>query len=51
MPRKKTVSNGNSRRRYTEYFKAESVQMMLDGYAPESVRDRLELPNANMLWV
>jgi transposase len=50
MPRKKTVSNGNSRRRYTKDFKTEAVQMMLDGYTAESVKERLGLPNANMLY-
>lgn len=38
------------RRKFTEEFKREAVQMMLDGHSPSSVAERLGLPNANALY-
>lgn len=38
------------RRRYTQEFKEEAVQMLLDGHAASSIAERLGLPNANMLY-
>jgi len=51
MPRKKKPeSSGDRRRRYTEEFKQEVVQMLLDGHTAPSVKDRLGLSNVNMLY-
>jgi transposase len=51
MARKKkpTPCNG-SRRRYTEDFKEEAVQMLLDGHTAPSVKDRLGLSSVNLLY-
>lgn len=38
------------RRRYTDEFKDEAVQMMLDGHSAESVASRLGLSGANLLY-
>lgn len=38
------------RRRYTEEFKAEAVQMLLDGHAASSLCDRLGLSSVNLLY-
>lgn len=38
------------RRRYTEEFKAEAVQMLLDGHTAASVCDRLGLSGVNLLY-
>jgi hypothetical protein len=38
MPKKKKVG---SRRQYSDEFKAEAVQMLLDGHSTESVASRL----------
>ena len=51
MARKKKVSKSkDTRRRYTDEFKEEAVQMMLDGHTAPSVMERLGLPNVNMLY-
>jgi transposase len=51
MPRKKKLTvSGDRRRRYTDEFKSEAVQMLLDGHTAPSVKDRLGLPNTNMLY-
>jgi transposase len=41
---------GTSRRRYTEEFKAEAVQMLLDGHTSASVCERLGLSGVNLLY-
>jgi len=46
----KSVDAGDRRRRYTDEFKDEAVQMLLDGHTAPSVKDRLGLPNTNMLY-
>ena len=38
------------RRRYTEEFKAEAVQMLLDGHTAPSVCERLGLSGPNLLY-
>lgn len=38
------------RRRYTEEFKAEAVQMLLDGHTASSICDRLGLSSVNLLY-
>ena len=51
MARKKAISKSkDTRRRYTDEFKSEAVQMMLDGHTAPSVMERLGLPNVNMLY-
>ncbi len=47
MPKKKNVP---SRRRYDDDFKAEAVQMLLDGHSASSVASRLGLSNSNILY-
>ena len=47
MPKKKNVP---SRRRYDDDFKAEAVQMLLDGHSASSVASRLGLSSANILY-
>lgn len=39
------------RRRYTEEFKAEAVQMLLDGHTAASVCERLGLSGVNLLYL
>lgn len=41
---------GLVRRRYTEEFKAEAVQMLLDGHTASSVCERLGLSGVNLLY-
>ena len=51
MARKKSAGKLNdTRRRYTDEFKEEAVQMLLDGHTASSVIQRLGLPNVNMLY-
>jgi transposase len=41
---------GPERRRFTEEFKAEAVQMLLDGHAARSICERLGLSSPNLLY-
>jgi transposase len=48
---KKQSSNGRATRRsFTEEFKQEAVQMLLDGHSASSVSERLGLSNTNLLY-
>ena len=47
MPRKKKVMG---RRHYDDDFKAEAVQMLLDGHSATSVATRLGLKSTNILY-
>lgn len=47
MPKKK---RDNSRRQYSDEFKAEAVQMLLDGHSASSVASRLGLSSSNILY-
>ena len=38
------------RRRYTQEFKEEAVQMLLDGHAAASIAERLGLSGTNLLY-
>ena len=50
MARKKNTSvPKQTRRQYTEEFKQEAVQLLLDGYTAPQVIDRLGISNVN-LW-
>ena len=46
MPKKKKVG---SRRQYSDEFKSEAVQMLLDGHSAESVASRLGLSGTSVL--
>jgi transposase len=50
MPRKKQRTGKSSRRVFTEEFKEEAVQMLLDGHTAKSIVDRLGLSGTNMLY-
>lgn len=54
MSKKKSVkvveSRSHQRRRFTEEFKAEAVQMLLDGHTASSVCERLGLSGVNLLY-
>ena len=41
---------GPKRRRYTEEFKEEAVQMLLDGHTAVSICERLSLSGPNLLY-
>jgi transposase len=47
MPKKKNVAG---RRQYSDKFKAEAVQMLLDGHSAASVASRLGLSGTNILY-
>jgi transposase len=47
---KKPVTAKAARRRFTDEFKEEAVQMLLDGHTPASVADRLGLGGTNALY-
>ena len=47
MPKKKRVA---SRRQYSDEFKAEAVQMLLDGHSADSVASRLGLSGTSILY-
>ena len=49
MPRKKQP-NPSSRRSYDDDFKAEAVQMLLDGHSAQSIVDRLGISGTNLLY-
>ncbi len=48
--KKESPKTKETRRRYTDEFKDEAVQMMLDGLTAASVKERLGLPNVNLLY-
>ena len=54
MSKKQSVKVAESRsierRRFTEEFKAEAVQMLLDGHTASSVCERLGLSGVNLLY-
>lgn len=51
MARKKnTIVPKPTRRQYTEEFKQEAVQLLLDGYTAPQVVDRLGISNVNVLY-
>ena len=49
MPRKKQPKP-KSRRTYDDEFKAEAVQMLLDGHSAQSIVDRLGISGTNLLY-
>ena len=50
MIAKSTKQTSNVRRQFTEEFKREAVQMLLDGHSAPSVVERLGLSGANLLY-
>jgi transposase len=49
MTRKKQ-SNRRTRRVYDDEFKAEAVQMLLDGHSAQSIVERLGISGTNLLY-
>ena len=49
MPRKKPLQS-TKRRQYDEDFKAQAVQMLLDGHSASSVAQRLGVTNINLIY-
>ncbi len=50
MTRSKRKLPAKGRRSFSEEFKREAVQMLLDGHSAPSVADRLGLSGANVLY-
>jgi transposase len=50
MPRSPNQEPIKHRRSYTDEFKSEAVQMMLDGHSPQSIQERLGLPSTALLF-
>ena len=50
MSRKRTQAVPARRREFTDEFKREAVQMLLDGHTAGSVAERLGLSGTNMLY-
>ena len=50
MPRSSSREPTKHRRTYTDEFKREAVQMMLDGHSPQSIQERLGLPTTALLY-
>ena len=50
MPSSIHESKRKRRRSYSEEFKQEAIQMLLDGHSASSVAERLGLPGANILY-
>lgn len=50
MSKKPLENTTNSRRQFSDQFKADAVQMLLDGHTATSVVDRLGLSGTNLLY-
>jgi transposase len=50
MSRKQMPPGKPTRREFTEEFKREAVQMLLDGHTAKSICERLGLSGANLLY-
>ncbi len=50
MVRKPARRNGRKRHKYSQEFRQEAVQMVLDGHSVASVASRLGLSSANLLY-
>jgi len=48
---KKTVPAPRKRRQFTDEFRRDAVQMLLDGHSAPSVAERLGLSSANLLYI
>ena len=49
MPRKKTKTNGKTRRVFTQEFKQDAVRLLLDGHSASSIAERLGIAT-NLLY-
>ena len=47
---RKAVRAPGARRRYTDEFRRDAVQMLLDGHSAASVAERLGISSANLLY-
>ena len=50
MPRKPVVKPSTDRRVFTQEFKQEAVQMLLDGHTASSIVERLGISGTNVLY-
>jgi transposase len=50
MPRKPVIKPSTSRRIFTQEFKQEAVQMLLDGHTASSIVERLGISGTNVLY-
>lgn len=50
MSRKQVPQSKPTRREFTEEFKREAVQMLLDGHTAKSICERLGLSGTNLLY-
>ena len=50
MPRKQQQPAKSGRRTFTQEFREEAVQMLLDGHTAKSIVDRLGLSGTNILY-
>ena len=50
MAKKRQKTTSNERKHYSEEFKREAVQMLLDGHSAASIVERLGIPGATMLY-
>jgi transposase-like protein len=50
MPRKSVVTSSSKRRVFSQEFKQEAVQMLLDGHTPSSIVERLGISGTNLLY-
>ncbi len=50
MPRKKRETTTPARRSFTDEFKEEAIQMLLDGHSASSVAERLGLSGTNVVY-
>lgn len=50
MTKKKSPTAKRNRREYTDEFKEEAVQMLLDGHSAPSIVKRLGISNVNVLY-
>ena len=50
MPRKSPRKSPKKRRVYTDEFKQEAVQMLLDGHSASSIVQRLGISGTNLLY-
>ncbi len=48
--KKRSLNQKQVRRQYTQEFKEEAVQMLLDGHSATSVAERLGLSGSNILY-
>ena len=48
--RRRGPKPGSTHRVYTDEFKKEAVALLLDGFTPQQVADRLAIPNRNVLY-